>query len=157
MIGSHAQQGLLQADNLYLDFVGRDTFYGLLASLRGKLFQDQDFSDLYCLDNPRPGVAPSILATALLLQAHDKVSDNEAKQRADFDLSWKVALGTEIDRAPFTESTLQLFRTHLILGGKVRAVFKRSLDLARKSGHLRGRRMKLALDTTAILGKGAQR
>ncbi len=37
MLGSHAQQGLLQADNLYLDFVGRDTFYGLLASRRGEL------------------------------------------------------------------------------------------------------------------------
>lgn len=157
MLGSHGQQGLLQADNLYLDFVGKDTFYGLLATLRGELFRDEDFGDLYCLDNGRPGVAPSILATALLLQAHDKVSDNEAKQRADFDLRWKVALGIGVDDRPFAKSTLQLFRAHLILHGKVRAVFRRSLEHARESGHLRGRRMKLALDTTAILGKGAQR
>lgn len=157
MLGSHAQQGLLQADNLYLDFVGKDTFYGLLASLRGELFGDEDFADLYCPDNGRPGVAPSILATALLLQAHDRCSDNEAKQRADFDLRWKVALGTAIDDRPFAKSTLQLFRSQLIVHGKVRAVFKRSLEHARKSGHLRGRRMKLAVDTTAILGKGAQR
>ncbi len=157
MLGSHAQQGLLQADNLYLDFVGRNSFYGHLASLRGELFRDEDFSDLYCPDNGRPGVAPSILATALLLQAHDKVSDNEAKQRADFDLRWKVALGTAIDDRPFAKSTLQLFRTQLILHGKMQAVFKRSLEHARESGHLKGRRMKLALDTTAILGRGAQR
>ena len=33
--------------------------------------------------------APSLLATVLLLQAHDRVSDAEAKARADFDLRWK--------------------------------------------------------------------
>ena len=32
-----------EADQLYLDLVGRDTFYGLLASLRGQLFRDADF------------------------------------------------------------------------------------------------------------------
>ena len=36
---------------------------------------------------------PSLLATALLLQTYDKVSDAEAKARADFDIRWKVALG----------------------------------------------------------------
>ena len=30
------QRGLWEADRLYLDYVGRDTFYGLLASLRGR-------------------------------------------------------------------------------------------------------------------------
>ena len=37
---------------------------------------------------------PSLLATALLLQTYDKVSDAEAKARADFDIRWKVALET---------------------------------------------------------------
>ncbi len=32
---------------------------------------------------------PSLLATALLLQTYDKVSDAEAKARADFDIRWK--------------------------------------------------------------------
>ena len=44
-------------------------------------------------DNGRPSVPPSLLATALLLQTYDGVSDEEAKARADFDLRWKVALG----------------------------------------------------------------
>ena len=43
----------------------------------------------YCVDNGRDSVPPSLLATALLLQSHDKVSDAEAKARADFDLRWK--------------------------------------------------------------------
>ena len=78
-----AQRGLLEADHLYLDYVGRGSFYGFLASLRGQLFRDEDFAELYCPDNGRDSVPPSLVATALLLQTYDKVSDLEAKQRAD--------------------------------------------------------------------------
>ena len=70
-------------------------------------------------DNGRDSVPPSLLATALLLQTHDKVSDAEAKARADFDLRWKVALGIEVEDRPFAKSTLQVFRAQLILHDKV--------------------------------------
>ena len=135
--------------------MGRDTFYGLLASLRGRLFRDADFAEFYCADNGRDSVPPSLLATALLLQNHDKVSDAEAKARADFDLRWKVALGIEVEERPFAKSTLQVFRAQLILHGKVREVFESSLRLARESGYLKKRSMRVALDTTFILGRGA--
>ena len=98
---------------------------------------------------------PSLLATVLLLQTHDSVSDAEAKQRADFDIRWKVALGIEVEDRPFAKSTLQLFRARLILHEKVREVFERSLRFARETGYLKSRRMKVALDTTYILGRGA--
>ena len=90
MLGKRSdQKGLWEADRLYLDYVGKDTFYGLLASLRGQLFSDDDFAEIYCPDNGRDSVPPSLLATALLLQTYDKVSDAEAKARADFDIRWK--------------------------------------------------------------------
>ena len=140
-----------------MDHVGKDTFYGLLASLRGQLFRDSDFAEFYCVDNGRDSVPPSLLATALLLQTHDKVSDAEAKARADFDIRWKVALGIEIEDRPFAKSTLQVFRAQLILHDKVQAVFESSLRLARQSGYLKKRGMGVALDTTNILGRGAVR
>ena len=157
MLGERSdQRGLWEADQLYLDLVGRDTFYGLLASLRGQLFRDTDFAELYCLDNGRVSVPPSLLATALLLQTHDKVSDAEAKARADFDIRWKVALGIEIEDRPFAKSTFQVFRAQLILHDKVREVFEQSLRLAREAGYLKGKRgMRVAMDTTYILGRGA--
>ena len=155
MLGERSdQRGLWEADRLYLDHVGRDTFYGLLASLRGRLFRDADFAEFYCPDNGRDSVPPSLLATALLLQSHDKVSDAEAKARADFDLRWKVALGIEVEDRPFAKSTLQVFRAQLILHDKVREVFESSLRLARESGYLKKRSMRVALDTTNILGSG---
>ena len=94
---------------------------------------------MYCADNGRDSVPPSLLSTALLLQTHDRVSDAEAKQRADFDIRWKVALGIE-DR-PFAKSTLQLFRARPKGGVRAR-------PFARETGYLKSRRMKVALDTT---------
>ena len=48
MLGKRSdQRGLWEADRLYLDHVGKDTVYGLLASLRGEMFRDDDFAEIY--------------------------------------------------------------------------------------------------------------
>jgi hypothetical protein len=149
------QSGLDGGEHAYLDHVGRDSFYGFLASHRTELFHDEDFTDLYCSDNGRPSVPPSLLATALLLQAYERVSDEEAKARADFDLRWKVALGVGLEEKPFAKSTLQLFRARLIIHERGRALFQKSLDFARHTGYFRSRKLKVVLDTSYILGRGA--
>ena len=74
-VGATRAPGSVGLDHLYLDYVGKGSFYGFLASMRGQLFRDEDFADLYCPDNGRDSVPPSLVATALLLQAYDKVSD----------------------------------------------------------------------------------
>src|SRR6266511_2938096 len=163
MLGKRsAQQGMFEADTLYGEFVGQRTFYGYLASQRYELFRDADFAELYCHDNGRPSVPPSLLATALVLQAYDGVSDDEATRRAAFDLQWKVALSVELEVRPFAKGTLQEFRAQLIVHDQTRAIFQRSLEVAKrrgvwKKGHPPHERqhVKLALDTTHILGRGA--
>ena len=37
------QRGLLETDHLYGDHVGRQSCCGFLASLRGRLFRDEEF------------------------------------------------------------------------------------------------------------------
>jgi len=157
MLGTReAQRGWLEADTMYGDFVGRKTFYGFLAAQRDELFRDEAFAGLYNLKLGRPSVAPSVLATALVLQSYDKVSDDEARRRAAFDLQWKVALGIPVDTVPFAKSTLQEFRAQLIVHQEQGAIFQASLELAKRRGHFTGsRKLKLALDTTNILGQGA--
>lgn len=156
MLGTRAgQRGLHEADHPYLDHVGWDSFSGFLACHRGQLFRDEDFADLYCPATGRPSVPPSLRATALLLQTYDGVSDEEAKARTDFDLRWKVALGIGLEDRPFAKSTLQLFRAHLVLHDRIRAVFQRSLAFARQTGYFRSRTMRVVLDTSHILGRGA--
>ncbi len=75
MIGKRQQRGLFEADHLYMDYVGRETMYGFLAIHRGELFRDEEFAEMYCADNGRPSVAPSLLATALILQTYEQESD----------------------------------------------------------------------------------
>ena len=149
------QLGLFQADQHYLDFVGRDSFYGRLAQARGRLFSDEDFAVLYCADNGRPSVPPSLVAIGLLLQAHDKVSDQEAARRAKLDIGWKVALGIAIECQPFVKSTLQLFRSQLLIHDEARAIFLASIEEAKRQGLLKGKQRTIAIDTTPIFGKGA--
>lgn len=156
MLGRRAAEAeRREADHAYLDHVGRDSFYGFLAARRAQLFRDEDFALLYCPDNGRPSVPPSLLAAALLLQTYDGVSDEEAKARADFDLRWKVALGVGLDARPFAKSTLQFFRAQLIAHEQVLTIFRRSLTFAREAGYLRSRQVTAALDTSPILGRGA--
>ncbi len=157
MLGKRSnQRGLFEADTVYLDLVGPDTFYGFLAQERGRLFRDEDFADLYCHTNGRSSVPPSLLATALVLQTYERVSDAEAKARADYDIRWKVALGIELKERPFAKSTLQLFRAQLIIHDRARQMFRRSLRKAKESGFFKGRnKLHAAVDTTAILGRGA--
>ena len=165
MLGKRsAQRGLFEADTRYGEFVGQRTFYGYLASQRDELFRDEDFAALYSCERGRPSVPPSLLATALVLQTYDGVSDEEAKQRADYDLRWKVALGLEVETRPFAKSTLQEFRAQLILHDQTRALFQRSLEVAKRRGVWKKgkapderQHIKLALDTTYILGRGAVR
>jgi transposase len=157
MLGKRsAQRGLFEADTQYRDFVGGNSFYAFLANHRGELFRDESFTSLYAPKRGRPSVPPSLLATALVLQTYDGVSDEEARDRAAYDLRWKVALGIEIDARPFAKSTLQEFRALLILHEEHGAIFRESLDLAKRQGYFKGKRkLKLALDTTNILGRGA--
>lgn len=157
MIGyQDPQANIFTADQQYLKYVGENTFYGFLAMNRHRLFCDEDFAMIYCPDNGRRSVPPSLLATALLLQAHDKAADAEARDKARYDLRWKVALGLEVNESPFAKSTLQTFRAQLIIHDKAAEVFKASLSEARIKGLIgKKRKLKVALDTTPIFGKGA--
>jgi len=100
-------------------------------------------------------VPPSLLAVALLLQAHDKVSDEEAISRANFDVRWCVALGLEIASEPFVKSTLVAVSVAAVIHEQAGAIFQASLEEAKRKGFLRGKKRTIALDTTPIFGKGA--
>ena len=149
---------IFDGDQLYLEHVGERTLYGYLARHRHELFRDGDFAELYNAKLGRPSVPPSLLCTALLLQTYERCSDAEARDRAAYDQRWKVALGAADREKPFTKSTLQLFRAHLLLHEKGRLPFERSLEAAKKSGYLRSHgRLRAAIDSTYILGRGAVR
>jgi hypothetical protein len=150
-----AQDKLFAADHIYLNYVGRDTLYGYLAQHRGQLFRDEDFAILYCRNNGRPSVPPSLAVSMLFLRAYDGVSFVEAIERTKYDLRWKVALGLEMEEVPIQKSALQEFQARLVLHEQGEALLKKSIDEARRAGYVTSRKIRVALDTTPTLGKGA--
>ena len=156
MMGTRSPQNkLFAADHRYLDFVGRDTLYGYLAQNRQHLFRDADFAALYCADNGRTSVPPSVAISILFLRAYEKVSFVEAIERCKYDLRWKVALGLELEEVPMQKSTLQEFEAKLVLHQQGETLLKKSIEEARRAGYLKSPKIRVALDTTPILGKGA--
>src|ERR1019366_3117516 len=133
---------------------GARHLYGYLAQNRQHLFRDEDFAALYCGDNGRTSVAPSLAISILFLRAYEKVSFVEAVDRTKYDLCWKVALGLEMEKGPMQKSTLQDFEAKLVLHERGEALLKKSMEEARRAGSLHSRKIRVALDTTPILGKG---
>ena len=147
------QQSLFSAQNLP-HRVPADSFYGRMAAVRDKLFSDDDLQDLYCPDNGRPSLPPSLLSGVLLLQFHDDVSDEEAVQRLQFDLRWQVALNLPTDFPGFDPSSLTYFRKRLIDHHKERYAFDRFVQVGRAAGFIPDR-VTLLTDTTRTQGAGA--
>lgn len=157
MLGRRSPQAsIFDGDQIYLDHVGRNTFYAFLARERHRLFRDEDFAGLYHERWGRPSVPPSTLCVALVLQTYADCSDQEASERAAYDQRWKVALGSAETERPFAKSTLQMFRAQLLVHGREMALFEASLEAARRATVLRrDGQVRVALDTTRILGRGA--
>src|SRR5437867_7030439 len=79
----------------------------------------------------------------------------EAIERTKYDLRWKVALGLEMEEVPIQKSALQEFQARLVLHEQGEALLKKSIDEARRAGYVTSRKIRVALDTTQTLGKGA--
>ncbi len=134
--------------------VPEDSFYGRMGVHGDLLFQDDDLAEMYCPDNGRPSLPPSLMSGILLLQFHDDVSDGEAVQRAMFDQRWKVALNLPIDYGGFDPSSLSVFRKRCLRYGKERYAFDRFIQVGRAAGFLPDK-VTLLLDTTPAKGAGA--
>jgi hypothetical protein len=131
-------------------------FYGKLALHGHEVFKDEDFEGIYCLDNGRVSVPPSVLALARLLQHYAGISDAEVVERCRYDLRWKVALDLDPEtfEAPFSKSTFQAFRTRLTLHSEEGIAFERSVGVARELGMLPNK-LCVALDSSPVRSRGA--
>jgi len=154
MLGRRNPQRTLFEAQTWPHRVSSDSFYARMAAVNDQLFTDDDLAEMYCLDNGRPSLPPSLLSGVLLLQFYDDVSDEEAVERLLFDLRWKVALNLALDCAEFDPSSLSRFRKRLVEHQKERYAFERLLAVARTAGLLPDK-VTLLMDTTWAQGAGA--
>jgi transposase len=136
------------------ELLPEDSIYALLAEHGDRIVRDEDFADCYSSSHGRPSIPPSLLAKVLLLAYRDGISDERAMDAVRFDLRWKVALDLPIDHPGFHPTSLVRFRARLLLHGKERLVFERSLELATELGLISGPAEQI-LDSTPMLGAAA--
>jgi len=134
--------------------VAADSFYGRMSAVNDELFHDDDLASMYCENNGRPSLSPSLMSGATLLQFYDDVSDDEAVGRLCYDLRWKVALNLPLDFVPPHPSSFSVFRRRLLEHGQERYAFNRFIQVGRAGGFLPDK-VTLLIDTTPQRGAGA--
>ena len=84
-----------------------------LAEHRRKLFPDELFEDLFPSGRGRPSVPADVIATVMVLQALEGLSDRDAVQAIRRDIAWKVAAGLSLADEGFHPTVLTLWRNKL--------------------------------------------
>jgi hypothetical protein len=124
--------------------------YRLLAEHGDRLFGDEYFADLFTRSRlGRPTVPARTIATVMLLQAWEGLSDREACDRLAFDLRWKAAAGLPVGSGSFHPTVLVGMRNRLRASERPRRLFEEVNAAARSAGLLNRRRR--VLDSTPLL------
>lgn len=123
--------------------------YRLLADEGACIFPDEYFADLYTVSQKgRPTVPARVLATVMVLQAFEGLSDREACDRLEVDLRWQAAAGVHTGAEAFHPTVLVGQRNRLRASSRPRRLFEDTKLAARQSGALRDRVR--VLDSTAL-------
>jgi transposase len=154
MLGRRNPQRSLFEAHAWPHRVPEDSFYAQMGAVNDVLFKDDDLAQLYCENNGRPSVPPSLMSGIVLLQFYDDVSDDEAIARLMFDLRWKVALNLPLDFEPPDPSSLSVFRGRLVKHEQERYAFNRLIRVGREAGFLPDR-ITVLVDSMAQHGAGA--
>jgi len=126
------------------------SLYGFLFRERDRLFPDEMFTDLFAAIGRR-SVPPSVVATVMVLQRLDGLSDREAVDRFTFDARWRYAAGVGgwdgAGPVGFAHTVLVDMRERLRRSDRPDRVFEVALTAARQAGLVGRRRV---LDSTPL-------
>ena len=112
------------------------------------MFGDEYFADLYVGSRlGRPTVPARVLATVMVLQAFEGLSDREAVDRLGRDLAWQAACGVDVGFEAFHSTVLVGVRTRLRASDRPKRFLDDTRVMARQSGVMRDRGQGVGLDT----------
>jgi len=121
----------------------------LLAEYGEAIFPHDYFADCYTSSaRGRPTVPARVLATVMVLQAHEGLSDGEACDRLERDLAWQAAAGVHIGYEAFHPTVLVGMRNRLRASARRRRLFEDTRTAAVESG-LMGNRVRV-VDSTPV-------
>ena len=120
-----------------------------LADHRRELFPDEMFEDLFRSRRGRPSVPADVVASVMVLQALEGLSDRDAARALTDRISWKVACGLALDDAGFDYSVLTYWRTRLRTSERPERIFDAVRSVIDATGVLKGKTRR-ALDSTLL-------
>src|SRR5882762_10163497 len=107
----------------------------------GPLFADEDFTAGPMAGmfpgRGQPGLSPALLAMVTVLQFLHHLSDREAVAAVADRISWKYALGLELEATGFDASVLSEFRDRLAEPGRADGLLEVVLDRLKAAGLIR--------------------
>ena len=107
------------------------------------------FADLFGPRRGRPSQPAELVATVLVLQSLEGLSDRDAIQALRTDLRWKVAAGLALDDEGFHPRVLTYWRNRLRRSDRPERIFDAVRDVVAETGVLAGKSRR-ALDSTLL-------
>jgi hypothetical protein len=127
--------------------VGQQSIWAVLYRQGDRLFADELFADLFA-GVGRRSAPPQIVATVMVLQRLQGLSDREAVEAFSFDARWKYACGgLAFDYPGFSHTVLVDMRARLAASARPERIFEVTVDAARQAGLVGVRRV---LDSTPL-------
>jgi Transposase domain (DUF772) len=149
-VASHQMDLLDPVTQLCDKALSATSIFAFLHAQREVLFPDGLFADLFAAHGRR-SVPPSVVATVMVLQRLEGLSDREAVERFTFDVRWRYAAGVGgwdgPHRVGFAHTVLVDMRERLRRSDRPDRVFEVALAAAGQAGLLGRRRV---LDSTPV-------
>lgn len=139
----------LDAAALCSHLVPEGSVYAFLAEHRLRLFPDEMFVDLFPTKRGRPSVPADVIATVMVLQALEGLSDREAVRQLETNIAWKAATGLALTDEAFHSTVLVLWRNKLRTSEAPQRIFDAVRAVIVESKVLAGKTRR-ALDSTVL-------
>ena len=146
---SEPNREFLDAAALCRQLVAEGSVEAFLADHRQELFPDEMFADLFPSGRGRPSIPGDVIATVMVLQALEGLSDRDAARALRDRISWKVACGLALDDPGFDYTVLTYWRTRLRASERPERIFDAVRAVVDATGVLKARTRR-ALDSTLL-------
>ena len=146
---SDPNRELLDAAALCGHLVPAGSVHAFLAEHRRDLFPDELFADLFPSGRGRPSVPADVVATVMVLQALEGLSDRDAVAELRTNIAWKVAAGLSLADEGFHPTVLTLWRNKLRASEAPERIFDAVRAVIDATGVLKGKNRR-ALDSTVL-------
>jgi Transposase DDE domain/Transposase domain (DUF772) len=145
----HASDVQMDAATWCRHLVPDGSVYAFLADHRQVLFPPELFADVTRQGGGHPSVPAEVIATVMVLQALEGLSDREAISALRRDIAWKVACGLRLDDEGFHPTVLVYWRNRIRSSPRPRRIFEAVRQVVEATGVLRGRARRV-LDSTVL-------